>query len=491
MLLDYDLSSIQEARNLAKRAKAAQEIFEDFSEEQIERIVKAMVDAAMLHAKNLAKIAVDETGYGIYEHKVIKNQFAAQDVYESIKNIKTVGWLKEDPINKVSEYAVPVGVILAITPTTNPTATVIHNAICAVKAGNAIVFAPHPKAVKCSSMAASILHDAAVKAGAPEGLITCITKTSMPATEEIMHHEDISVIIATGGSAMVKAAYSSGKPAFGVGPGNVPVFIERSADVKQAVKDIITSKTFDNGMICASEQAIIVDEPIKNEAVAELKAQGAYFLSDEEVKRVASIVMTPKGGMNAALVGQTAKTIAAKASVSVPENTKILIANLDSYGIEHPLAHEKLTTVLGFYTVKDWIEGCHLSIKLLKLGGVGHSMAIHSRDEKIIREFIQKPVFRILVNTPSALGGVGYSTGLMPSMTLGCGTWGGSSISENLGPHLLINIKRLTYGIKPVDFDAPATVKPQNNIAASTVTNIGNDELANIVKQVLAQLQAH
>ncbi|RYD03726.1 hypothetical protein N752_18430 [Desulforamulus aquiferis] len=297
-----------------------------------------------------------------------------------------------------------------------------------------------------------------------------------------MHNEDISVIVATGGSAMVKAAYSAGKPAFGVGPGNVPAFIERSANIKQAVQDIIASKTFDNGMICASEQAILADEPVKDEIIQELKKQGAHFLNKEEVDKVGKVLMTPKGGLNPALVGKSPRFIADKAGIAIPEGARILIAPLDGYGVDHPLAHEKLSPVLGFYTVKDWLEACYLSINLLKLGGIGHTFSIHSQNDEIIREFVHKPVFRIVVNTPSALGGIGYTTGLTPSMTLGCGTWGGSSISENLGPQHLINVKRLAYGIKAYEAKASEPKTP--------ACNFSSDEIAGLVRQVLKQLQA-
>lgn len=480
-MLDYDLSSIQEARELARRAKAAQDAFNSYDEAQIDKILEAMSRKVQENAAWLARLAVEETNYGVVEHKTIKNTFAATDVYEYIKHYKTRGILKEDKERRVIEAAVPMGVIMGITPTTNPTSTIIHNTLIAVKAGNAIVFSPHPNSVKCSNAAVDLLHEAAVKAGAPEGIVGCLKKTSMQATEELMRHEDVAVIIATGGSAMVRAAYSAGKPAFGVGPGNVPVFIERTADVRQAVKDIITSKTFDNGMICASEQAILADEPVKDQVLSELKSQGAYILTAAEVEKVSAVVMTPKGGMVAAMTGKTARYIAEAAGVQVPFGTKLLIAPLAGYGAKYPLSHEKLTSVLAFYTVKDWHEGCELSIELLKLGGIGHTFAMHSRDEQIIREFIQKPVFRILVNTPSALGAIGYSTGLTPSLTLGCGTWGGSSISENLGPQHLINVKRLAFGIKPVDFSSQPV--------PAAAGGVKSDEIADVVRQVLRQLQ--
>lgn len=479
--LDFDLSSIQEARDLARKAKKAQEAFCEFSEQAIDNIVAAMAAKMEQNAEWLARMAVDETNYGVYEHKVIKNRFACQDVYKYIKNIKTTGIIRENKEKRIIEAAVPVGVILALTPTTNPTSTVIHNALIAVKAGNAIVFSPHPNAAKCSGAAAQLLHEAAVKAGAPEGLIGCLSQMTMKATEELMHHEDVAVIVATGGSAMVRAAYSAGKPAFGVGPGNVPVFIERSADVCQAVKDIVTSKTFDNGMICASEQAIIADEPVEGAVNAELRRQGCHILTREEVRKVESTIMTPRGGMNSAFIGKTANYIADKAGVSVPEGVRLLIAPLEGYGSAHPLSYEKLTSVLGFYSARDWREACQLSIELLKLGGIGHTFAIHSTDERIIREFIRKPVFRIVVNTPSALGGIGYSTGLTPSLTLGCGTWGGSSISENLGPLHLVNIKRLAYGIRPVELGQPSGEDMRCNIAVA--------DIAGVVRQVLRQMQ--
>ena len=482
MQLDYDLSSIQEARNLARAAKEAHDAFAGVSEAAVDKILVAMVDTVKANAERLARMAVEETGYGVVEHKVIKNLFASRDVYQAIRNIKTIGIIKDDQATKVLEAAVPVGVVLALTPTTNPTSTIIHNAMCAVKAGNAVVFSPHPNSIKCSNATVQLLHDAAVGAGAPRNLISCVAKATMEATNELMKHDNIAVIIATGGSAMVKAAYSAGKPALGVGPGNVPAFIERTADVRQAVKDILTSKTFDNGMICASEQAIIADRPIQDNVVSELKQQGAYFMTPEETDKVSKLIMTPRGGMVASMVGKSAVYIAEKAGFKAPAGTRILVARLEAYGPGHVLSYEKLTCVLGFYVVNDWHEACLLSIELLKLGGVGHSFSIHSRDEQVVKEFIRKPVFRILVNTPSAFGAIGYSTGLLPSLTLGCGTWGGSSISENLGPQHLINIKRLAYGTKKVDL-APAAP------SMSGVAAFRPEDIAGVVRQVLKEMQ--
>lgn len=486
MTLDYDLRIIQETRDLARKAKEAQAILATFSQEKLDEIVKAMSEAVIANAEWLARMACDETKYGIYEDKVIKNTFAAREVYEYIKDMKTTGFIKEDPVNKIYEYAMPVGVIMGIIPTTNPTSTLIHNAMCAVKSGNAIVFSPHPNAVKCSVASAQVMMDAAAKVGAPDGIISCLTKVSMEGADALMHNDNIDVIVATGGPGLVKSAYSAGKPALGVGAGNVPAFIERTANVKKAVHDIVTSKTFDNGMICASEQAIIADLPVKDQVVAELKAQGCYIMNEEESDKVAKLIMTPTNGMNAAYVGKTACYLAEHAGINVPAGTKLLIAPMDGYGKEYPLSHEKLTTVLGFYCVKDWHDACELCRGLLSIGGIGHSLVIHSQDDTIIRKFAEKPVSRILVNTPGSLGGIGYTTSISPSLTLGCGTCGGSSLDENLTPLHLINVKKLAYGtcdanLAPAETSAPAA---QPNCGATA------DVITDVVKQVLAQLQS-
>lgn len=480
MALDYDLSSIQEARDLARKAKEAQRILEGYDQEQIDRIVAAMSEAAVANAEWLARMAVDETKFGIFQDKVKKNLFAAKNVYEFIKDMKTVGILYEDTRNKVIEAAYPMGVVMGIIPSTNPTSTVIYKSLISIKSANGIVFAPHPNASRCINAAAQVMHEAAVKAGAPEGIIGCVTKVTMAATDALMKHDDISVILATGGPGLVKAAYSVGKPAYGVGAGNAPAFIERSAHIKKAVSDIMTGKTFDNGVICASENSVLIDAPIKDKVVAEFEAQGAYFLSKEEVEKVSRVVMTPKGGMNSSCVGKEPKVIAEKAGISIPEGTRILIAPLEGYGPGFPLSYEKLTTVLACYTVKDWEEGCLLAIELLNLMGAGHTFSIHSQDDAIIREFIRKPVSRILVNTPASLGGIGYTTKLAPSLTLGCGTIAGSSTSDNVTPMHLINIKRMAYGV------SEAAASERGNCSSGTVST---EDIAAIVEKVLAELK--
>ncbi|MDP4125722.1 MAG: acetaldehyde dehydrogenase (acetylating) [Bacillota bacterium] len=487
MELDRDLASLQEVRNLARSARKAQDVLKNFTQEQVDRIIDSLREAGETNASHLATMAVSETGMGKYEDKCFKNYFASRTVYESIKNMKTVGILREDEQQRLWEIAEPVGVIAAIVPTTNPTSTVIYKAMIALKSRNAIVFSPHPSAVKCTYEAAKLMHQAAMAAGAPEGVIGCITNISLGATQELMKHPDVAVILATGGSALVKAAYSSGKPALGVGPGNVPAFVERSADLAKAAECIITGKTFDNGTICASEQSIVAEDCIADELIQQLKQKGAYFLNPEEVQKVSKVVMLPNVSMNPKVVGKEPKFIAQMAGISIPEQTKCLVAPLEGVGPQWPLSHEKLTTVLAFYRVKDWHEGCERCIQLLEAGGIGHSLAIHSNDESIIREFgLKKPIFRVLVNTPATLGGVGATTALSPSFTLGCGTWGGSSVSENVTPLHLINIKRVVWGIRdPKELRTNSAPMEQ---APLPTNQVDAQMIQDIVKQVLAQL---
>lgn len=448
MEFDSDLQSIQAVRDLVKKAKSAQSTMAAFDQETVDRIVKAIAEAGERHARELAQMAVEETGFGVFEDKVAKNLFASRNVYRWIKDMKTAGIIAEHPERKVIEIAEPVGVIAGIVPTTNPTSTAIYKSMIGLKSRNAVVFSPHPAAVRCTSRAAEIMERAAVEAGAPEGCIGCLTVTSMKGTEELMHHRDVALILATGGSAMVRAAYSAGKPAYGVGPGNVPAFIERTADVPKAVENILKSKTFDNGTICASEQAVVIDRPVKEQVIAEFRRRGAYFLDPSAVKQLESVMFLPTGGLNPGIVGRPATVIARMAGLSVPEGTRVLAVELEGVGKAYPLSAEKLSPVLAFYTVDGWEEGCHRCIQLLQYGGIGHTLVIHSRDESIIREFaLKKPVFRILVNTPTSQGAIGLTTGLAPSLTLGCGTWGGNATSDNVTPLHLINIKRLAYGL--------------------------------------------
>lgn len=454
---DRDLQSIQEARNLAREGKKAQEILAHYDEQQIDRIICQMVKVAEENALKLAELAVQETGFGNVSDKKLKNNHASRALYAFIKDMKTVGIIKNDQQQKLLEIAEPMGLLMGIVPSTNPTSTVIYKAIIALKSRNGIVISPHPSALQASLLATKLMNDAAVAAGAPDHIISCISKPSMAATNELMRREEIALIIATGGAAMVKSAYSVGKPALGVGPGNVPAYIERSADIPTAVANIIASKTFDYGTICASEQTVIVEKVIEAAVVSEFERQGGYFMTAEETSKVAKILFVKGYGMNAKLVGRSPQVIAEAAGISIPEGTKVLLGRQEAVGPSDPLSYEKLTTVLGFYTVEDWQEACDLTIALLNNGGVGHSFAIHTENPEIVMKFSEKPVFRILVNTGSTQGGVGISTGLSPAFTLGCGTWGGSATSDNVTPLHLINIKRVAYGIKPSQQSAEPT----------------------------------
>lgn len=445
--MDYDLRSIQEARNLAKLGNIATKKLANYTQEQIDKILRNMVKVAKENAVSLAKMAVEETGFGKVKDKTYKNHMASVLLYEDIKNMKTVGIIHEDYANQVMDIAEPMGLLMGIVPSTNPTSTAIFKSIIAIKARNAIVFSPHPSALKCTLKAATLMYNAAVEAGAPENVIQCISTPSIEATNTLMKSDEVKMIIATGGPGMVKASYSAGKPALGVGAGNSPAYIERTANIEKAVKNIIASKTFDYGTICASEQSIIVEHCNRDAVIQEFKKNGAYFMTKEETDKVCKLLF--KGGlaMNAKFVGRSPQVIAEAADFSIPQGTTVLIGEQEGVGKDYPLSHEKLTTVLAFYTVKDWHEACELSIELLQ-NGIGHTMSIHTEDKNIALEFTKKPASRILVNTGSAMGGTGASTGLLTSFTLGCGTWGGSSVSENVGPMNLINIKRIAYGTK-------------------------------------------
>lgn len=448
MIRDIDLQSIQEVRDYLEQAKSAQKMVEKMAQSEIDRIVESMANAAREEASRLAAMAVEETGFGNVADKTVKNLFAANDVYNAIKDIKTVGVIRRDEQNRVWEVAHPVGIVAAIVPSTNPTSTVIFKSLIAVKARNAVVFSPHPAAAKCTAEAARIMQEAAERAGAPKGLISCITQPTLAATNELMRHKLTDVILATGGMAMVKAAYSSGKPAYGVGPGNVPVYIHESADIATAVRQIIQSKTFDNGTICASEQALIVDQSIKEQVVSELKRQGAYFLNEEEKQKVASIIMV-NGALNAKIVGKSPQVIAEMAGIEVPPDTKVLIAEETNVGKEYPFSVEKLSPILAFYTVKNMEEASAISVALLELGGLGHTLGIHAQDEKVVEAFtIDKPVSRVIVNSGTTFGGIGATVAIQPSLTLGCGSFGNNITSDNIGPQHLLNIKRVAYGIR-------------------------------------------
>ncbi len=475
MALDKDLQSIQEVRDLLQKAKAAQVEFRSYSQEQVDRIVKAMVEAGYAEAARLGRMASEETGFGKPEDKQKKNEFATRRVWESIKDLKTVGVIREDKEKKVIFIGEPMGVVAALIPSTNPTSTAMFKAIISVKARNGVVASPHPRAAKCTLEAVNTVRDAAEKAGAPKNLIACLSSPTLEGTNELMRHKLTAVILATGSNQMVKSAYSSGKPAYGVGSGNVPAFVERTANVRKAVADIISGKQFDYGVLCSTESALVCDAPIKNQVVEECKKRGAYFVAGEEKERLARLMFSERGAINPDVVGKSPVFIAQKAGISVPSSTSVLIAELQGVGRDVPLSREKLSPVLSFYTEDGWRDACHRCIELLEFGGIGHSLAIHSKDHDIIMKFaLEKPAFRILVNTQSALGAVGYTNGLDPSMTLGPGTWGGSIISDNVTARHLMNVKRVafeTHPINPDDGIAPSTSAKPTHAGALPATS--------------------
>jgi acetaldehyde dehydrogenase (acetylating) len=463
-LHDLDLISIQETRDLIAAAKTAQAAYREYDQAAVDAVVAAAAGAATKMAVPLAKMANEETGFGVWQDKVMKNLFASRTVYEHIRGMKTVGVLREDSERGIIEIGVPVGVVAALIPSTNPTSTVIFKSLIALKAGCAVVFSPHPSAQKCIKAAVDCIREAVRNAGAPVDLISVLPHVTMEATNALLTSKDTALILATGGGAMVHAAYSSGNPAIGVGPGNGPSYIERSADIPLAVKRIFDSKTFDNGTICASEQSIVTEDCIKAQVMDEARRQGGYFLPPGDAEKVQAILMGPRGTMNPKLVGKTAEYIAKAAGISLPKGTRILLGEETRVGHQYPFSREKLMPVLGFYTAENWQKACELCIALLTNEGAGHTMSIHSKDEQVIREFgLKKPVGRLIVNSPASLAGIGATTGLVPSLTLGCGAVGKNATSDNIGPMNLINIRRVAYGLREledlragIDVDDPA-----------------------------------
>ena len=452
---DKDLASIAEARALARRAKAAQALLGELSQAQIDAIVDAMAAAVRMHAEPLARLAVEETGFGVVADKVQKNLFSSDRVHAFIRPMKTVGVIARHEATKVIEIAEPFGVVAAIVPSTNPTSTAIYKILIAIKARCAIVISPHPSAARCITRVAEIMSEAARGAGAPDGAIGWLTTVTLEGTQELMKQREVSVILATGGMGLVRAAYSAGKPAYGVGPGNAPCYVESSADLAKAALDIIAGKAFDNGVLCSSPNSVVVDEKVAGELRRQFESAGGYFLSDTESASLAAILVTPQRLPNPALVGKSALHLAEKAGIRVPPGTRALLAPLKGVGRDYPLSIEKLCPVLSFYVVKDWREGCERCKEILRYGGMGHTMSIHSRDDAVILEFgLHKPAYRICVNTPTTHGSVGMTTGLDPAMTLGCGGFGGNITSDNISPKHLLNIKRLAYELRPLAHQA-------------------------------------
>ncbi|MEZ5086235.1 MAG: aldehyde dehydrogenase family protein [Tessaracoccus sp.] len=501
--VDLDLRSVQQARDLAGAAREAMRSFQFASQQQVDRICQAMVTAAMGEAERLGLMAHEETGFGFAPHKRLKNEFAAQGVWDSIKDVPTCGVLRRDEARKIVEIGWPVGVLCALTPSTNPTSTAIFKILVGVKARNAVIVAPHPSAKNCTAEAVRIMAEAGEAAGMPQGLVSCLTELTIQGTNELMNHHATSMILATGGPGMVKAAHSCGKPALGVGPGNVPAYVDRTAHIVRAAQMIVESKSFDCSTICATEQVVIADAPIAERLKTEMQARGAQWLTPEQAERLAGIMFRPNGMMIAKYVGRSPQELGKAAGIDVADDTRVLVADLGGVGPKFPLSREKLTTVLGFMVADGWHEGCQRAIELLKFGGDGHSVVIHSRDEEAIMAFgVEKPAFRVLVNTWGCLGGVGYTTGLRPSFTLAPGGIGGAVVSDNITVENVLNIKRVAYHVNPAPDVARAfrgvltTEDPQEADSPEDVARPSEaapddtDLIDKLVKQVLAELKA-
>jgi len=467
MLKDQDLISVQEVRSKVEEAYAAWQIYRAFSQDQVDSIVEAVAAAARANGRRLAELAVEETGYGRAEDKLSKNLLAADVLPRAMRGLKTIGILRELPDQKIVEIGVPMGVVAAILPTTNPTSTAIYKTLISLKAGNAVVISPHPRAKVCSCETAAVMQQAALKAGAPDGLIQCINNSTIEATNALMKHHRTGVILSTGGSGIVRAAYSSGKPAYGVGPGNVPVLLDKSADVEEAVGKIVQGKSFDFGTVCSSEQAVVAEHGLRERIMAALKARKAFVCDAKQTEALAKLLLTPHFTVNPDCVGQAPTRIAQMASFEVPADTSILVVEIKGVGKKHPLSAEKLSPVLSVYFVADFAAAVDACEAILRFGGLGHTSVIHANDDARIREYgLRMPSFRVLVNTPSPQGSTGITTNVFPAMTLGCGAVAGNSTSDNIGPLHLINIKRLAYVARKAE-EAFENPEPRTRSGAS------------------------
>jgi acetaldehyde dehydrogenase (acetylating) len=448
--VDADLSAIAEARLKAKEARAAFEAFSGAGQSEVDRIVEAMAQAGTAAAEELARLAVDETGYGVYEHKILKNLYNTQHVAAAMLGMRTLGVLWVDERNRMTAIGAPMGLIAGIIPVTNPTSTVLFKCLAAIKSGNAIVCAPHPRAAKCCARAAEIMARAAERAGAPKGLIGCLERVTLEATRELMQHRDVSLILATGGAEMVRAAYSSGKPTIAVGPGNVPVYIDRSVkDVTEAAVMVVTSKSFDNGTACVAEQSVVLDEPIADTALDAFEANGVAIVPASDHAKLAALLFTERGGLRPEAVGLSAIELARRVNIRVPEQCKVLGVVLEDVGPHLPLSGEILGPVLSFYRVAGLDAAYTRCRQVLEFGGAGHTLGIHADDDAVIATLSSLAASRIVVNTPTLFGGMGFSAAVDPSFMLGTGSWSGSIVSDNVTPLHLINIKRVAHEFRP------------------------------------------
>jgi acetaldehyde dehydrogenase (acetylating) len=482
---DKDLLSVQEARTMVERAFEAQKIWANATQQQVDRVCAAMAQAAFLGAERLGRMAAEETGFGVPEHKKLKNEFASRHLWSRIADIQTVGLLRKDEKNRIYEIAWPMGVVAALVPSTNPTSSVMNKILISVKARNGIVLAPHPTAVKCCLATAKVMIDAAENAGAPPGLINCLTTISLNGTQELMAHKRTAVILATGGSEMVRVAHSMGKPAYGVGPGNVPAYVDRSADLEKAARYIVASKAFDYSVICATEQAVIADRPIAARLRQLMEAEGAFFVDESQANALRKTLFHSDGSINVKSVGKSPQFLAAMAGIRVPAHARILVADLNKVGREEPLSREKMTTVLGFYEANGWEAGCERCIEMINFGGRGHSLIIHATDENVIMAFgLEKPVFRIGVNTMGTLGTIGLTTNVMPSLTLGPGGIGGSITGDNIGVYHLFNIKRMAFETSR----PPEMAMRSGTTPAGPIYGPAPGEIESVVEEVVRQI---
>ncbi len=489
MLQDPDLLTIQEVRTKVEKAWAAWEKYRSFSQEQVDAIVERMAEAARGNARKLAEMAVEETGYGNASDKVAKNLLAAELLPQRLRSMRTIGILRELPEERITEIAAPVGVVAAVLPTTNPTSTAIFKSLIALKAGNAIVLSPHPRAKGCTCATVEILYRAAISAGAPEGLLQCLTQPTLEATNTLMRHPKTAVILATGGGAMVKAAYSSGKPAYGVGPGNVPVLLDTSANVENSVNKLLSGKSFDHGTLCSSEQTLVAESGRRDAVLRALQAQGAHVCTPEQTKALERVLFNRGTAVNPELVGHSASAIAQAAGFSVAAGARVLACEIGGIGKEYPLSAEKLSPVLAVHFVRDWPAALAACEAVLRFHGLGHTCGIYTQDESRAREYgLRMPAHRILVNSPTPQGSVGITTNLFPAMTLGCGAVAGNSTGDNVTPLHLLNIKRVAWAVREPHEALPALGKPATvGDTAMSEGPIDKSRVIAAVEKVLSQ----
>src|SRR5688572_30585921 len=485
---DKDLIAQQEARDAVEAAHRAFQTVAQFDQAKIDRICEAMAKAALDESARLGLLAHEETGFGKAEDKREKNRFAAEDVWNYFRDMKTVGVISDS--GSVVEIASPRGVVAAIVPSTNPTSTAIFKIIIAIKSRNTIVLSPHPSAARCIAETTRVMRDAAIQNGLPAEAIHCIENSTIEATETLMQHKRTAVILATGGIGLVRAAYSSGKPAFGVGPGNVPVFIERSADAAKAVSDILTGTCFDNGTICASEQSVVVDAPLESDVREQFRKQGGHFLNEAEADAVAKVLLTPERTLNSGIVGKSAEYIANLAGVSIPNGTRCLLADCAGVGRDFPWSIEKLSPTLAFFVADGVDAGADRCYEILQFGGMGHTAGMQTQNrDAAIAYGAKMPASRVVINSPTTHGAIGFSTDLPPSMTLGCGSWGGNVTSDNVSPIHLMDIKRVAWETKPVGAVRPKTKAATVNVPVPNVMKSKPDrqQIAAIVDQFLSK----